>query len=300
MAGVFRRLSPMVDALLSVFLMGLLPVAGVQGEPQNTLGANLLSVSAPAQLEEPGAQSLLELQQRLSASGVLIVDLDSGQPLFRRAADVPRPMASLTKLMTALVIVEHHDMGEWVTIPEDITSIEGSKADLHPGDQYTVGDLLSAMLILSANDAAETLARYHSGNEKSFVKEMNDRAAVLGLKETMYMNADGIDAKGQKMSPQDLAWLTMFVLKYPDIRVRMGTPEATIQSKGGHLISLRHTHELLHEDSPVIAGKTGTTDGAGQCLLSVVQEGGKRYLVILLHSFNRYADMRAVLQVLRV
>lgn len=289
----------MVDALLSVLFLGLVPVLGVQGDSQSSLGANLLTVSPPTTLEEPSLSALMRLSDDLTASGVLIIDLDSGQPIFERDAGVSRPMASLTKLMTALIIVENHSMGEWVTIPSDLQQIAGSSmADLKPGDSYTVGDLLSALLILSANDAAETLARYHSGSVSAFATEMNERATALGMKGTTYVNPTGIDAMKQEATPQDLAWLTMFAYRYPDVRVRMGTPQATIQSRDGHVISLSHTHQLLHQQSPVVAGKTGTTDGAGQCLLSVVQESGKRYLVILLHSVDRYADMRAVLRVL--
>ncbi len=288
----------MLDALLSVLFVGMVPVLGVHGDTPSSLGADLLSVSPPTVITAPGLSQLLHLSGDLSSSGVLILDLDSGQRVFERDADVPRPMASLTKLMTALIIVENHSMGEWVTVPADIGAVDGSVAHLHAGDSYTVGDLLSALLILSANDAAVTLARYHSGSEAAFVQEMNQRAQMLGMRHTTYDNPTGIDASGQSASPQDIAWLTMFAYRYPDIRIRMGTPEATIQSQGGHLISLSHTHQLLHEHTAVVAGKTGTTDEAGQCLLSVVQENGRRYLVILMHSLDRYADMRAVLRVL--
>lgn len=289
----------MVDALLSVLFLGLVPVTGVHGDSGvPTLGADLLTVAAPTALSAPDLSALEHVSTTLSASGILIVDLDSGEPIFARDADVARPMASLTKLMTALLIVEHHRMDEWVTIPPVALDPEGASASLRPGDSYTVGDLLSALLILSANDAAVALAQYHSGSTAAFVEEMNVRATQLGMRNTSYLNPTGFDAIGQRTSPQDLAWLTMFSFRYPDIRVRMGTPEATIQSRGGHIISLHHTHLLLHELSPVVAGKTGTTDGAGQCLLSVVQESGKRYLVILLHSVDRYRDMRAVLRVL--
>lgn len=288
----------MLDVLLSVLFVGLVPVLGVHGSNPSSLGADLLSVAPPTELPAPGLSELLHLSGDVSASGVLILDLDSGQRVFDRDADKSRPMASLTKLMTALLTVENHSMGEWVTIPADIGSVEGSKANLKPGDSYTVGDLLSAMLIDSANDAAVTLARYDSGTEDAFVKKMNERAAALGMTHTHYVNPDGLDAPGQDASPQDLAWLTMFAYRYPDVRVRMGTPQATIQSKGGQTISLNHTDEMLHEHTAVVAGKTGTTDNAGQCLLSVVQEGGRRYLVVLMHSLDRYADMRAVLRVL--
>lgn len=204
-------------------------------------------------------------------------------------------MGSLAKLLTALLIVEHHDLGEIVTVPEGIERTQGSTVGLKPGEQYTVGDLLTALLVASANDAAETLAFFHAGSDQAFVVAMNERARVLGLRNTSFANPAGLDDPGQESTPRDIAWLAVFVLQRQTLRARMGLPSASITPLGGHPLTFMHTHAMLGEGG-IVAGKTGTTDAAGQCLFSLVRRGGREYVTVILGSRNRYADMRAILR----
>lgn len=270
--------------------MGVLPFQGGTSPKESPLER--------VRIAPPALTASASLGQ-LSASGVLIIDRESGQSLFAKEARVPRPMASLTKIMTALLIVEHHTMEEWITIPPEVHGIGGESIHLEPGQQFTVGDLLSAMLIGSANDAAIALAVYHSGSLEAFVAAMNVRARELGLLHTSYQNPVGFDAEMQWSTPQDIAWLTMFALRSGEIRQRMGMRGAIFKSHSGDTVTVTHTHALLHAESGVIAGKTGTTPGARQCLLSVVRGNDDReYIVVLLRSLNRYADMRAIVRAL--
>lgn len=282
----------MYGPILSVLLFGVVPIWGLESPDAALL---TIPVARPALVQ---AAEVQDIGRRVSACGALVVDLDSGQTVFSRSIGVARPMASLTKLMTALVIVENHDLDEEVKIPPEAADVGGNVAKLPVGETFTVGDVLSALLVPSANDAAISLAIFHSGSLDAFVDEMNDRAKALGLSQTTYANPSGLDALNQQSSPQDLAWLTMFVLRSPPIADRMGERGATIRSKEGTVLYLTHTHALMHADTGVIAGKTGTTDGAGQCLLSIVRVGDRRYLVVLLHSPDRYRDMRSVLDIL--
>lgn len=273
--------------------MGTIPVWGLK---QHVPVAHTIRVAPPAFLASLTPSTL---DASLTASGAVIVDLASGQTLYSRQSDQARPMASLTKLMTALIIVEQHRLDEVVTVPGHISSVGGTTAHLPAFEQFTVGDLLSALLINSANDAAVTLAEFHSGSEEAFVEEMNTRAKELGLKETTYKNATGLDESGQESSPRDLVWLAMFVLRYDAITERMSIPTARIAAISGKAITLVHTHQLLRtDDTAVFAGKTGTTDAAGQCLLTMFEHNGRRYIAVLLHSRDRYADMRSILRIL--
>jgi len=265
----------------------MLPASTVPLDSDSLAGFLQVSISPPSEA--------IDVEERLSASGVIIADVAGGQSLYRKQADVRRPMASLTKLMTALLIVEHHTMDEWVTVPVATGRVEGNKIYLPPGEQFTVGNLLSALLIASANDAAEVLAIYHSGSVSAFVEEMNARAGALGLKDTQYANPSGLDSSLQWSTPQDLTWLASFVLRKPEIRERMGKRGTRIISRQGSTIPLTHTHALLGTESEVVAGKTGTTMGAKECLLSVVDAGGHEYVVVLLHSLERYKDMLKIL-----
>lgn len=284
----------MFGPLLSLFLMGMVPVWGMP--PEGASISDELRIAPPALALKGDAP---DFARALSASGIIITDLESGQTVFQKNASAQMPMASLTKLMTALLIVESHSLDEEVKVPADIEDTVGNSVHLPAGDTFTVGDLLSALLIMSSNDAAVTLAKFHSGSEQEFVRAMNDRAQILGLRATHYDNASGLDSRRQTSTPRDVALLATFVMRIPDIAERMSTPSKTITSKEGHSMSLSHTHNLLHgSQSSVIAGKTGTTDAAGQCLLSIVEEKDRKYVVVLLHSANRYGDMSRILPVL--
>lgn len=291
----------MVGPVLSVLLLGIVPVWG--------LGDTGIPVARDLAVARPVASALTlsvprSLAGSLSASGAVIIDLDSAQVVYAKNALQPRPMASLTKLMTALVIVENHALDERVVITNAVVGTEGNVARLTPGDEYELGALLTVMLVHSANDAAIALAVHHSGSEDAFVEEMNARAASLGLHDTLYRSATGFDVSGQHSTPRDLALLTEFVLNVPAIAERMSMSSATIASRSGTSLTFLHTHELLRQQGglaatpgrPLVrAGKTGTTDGAKQCLLSMFEEDGRRYAAVLLHSDDRYGDMRRIL-----
>jgi D-alanyl-D-alanine carboxypeptidase (penicillin-binding protein 5/6) len=290
----------MYGSVLSALLLGMLPVWGIAHSPVPV--APPMAVSPPS---VPALQASLlaarPVLEALSASGVLVMDMESGQRLFSRDVDVPRPMASLTKQMTALLVVEREggSLDRWITVPQSVRSIDGTVASLIPGEQYTVGDLLGVMLVGSANDAATTLAENYSGSTEEFVDVMNRRAQELGLRDTHFANPAGLDAPGQQSTPQDLAWLAMFAMRYPQIRDRMGMRSIEIHSSNGRTIGMQHTHMLLHQDADILAGKTGTTGRAGQCLLSLVSAHGRRYMVVLLGSDERYRDMQIILEALR-
>ena len=271
-------LDGMYHSILSVLFLGMIPAAM---HPVLQLQPLDISVAPPA--------SLVLVSERLSASGVVIMDVESGQQLYGRQQAVRRPMASITKLMTALLIVENHEMDELVIISQDVEDVEGNIVHLPSGEQFTVGDLLSALLISSSNDAALALATYHSMTEASFVFDMNIRAKALGLKGTSFANPSGLDHPRQWSTPQDLAWLTISALRHPEIRERMGQSSKMVYSKEGTAIS------LSHKIPGIIGGKTGTTDAAGQCLVSVVEQDDREYVVVLLHSLQRYRDMQSIL-----
>lgn len=275
----------MYASILSALFMGMVPVADLPSTTEQPVFN--VDIAPPA--------NDFDLVRPVSSSGVLIIDLTSGQHIFGLHEERRRPMASLTKLMTALIIVENHDLDEQVRIPVGMSKVIGNKAYLPEGEHFSVGDLLSTLLISSANDAAVTLSIFHSGSVDAFVEEMNLRADALGLLNTSFANPAGLDHPDQYSTPSDIAWLTMFSLRYPDIAKRMATRGSRVYSKEGTPVFSTHTHALIHGDKSVVAGKTGTTDGAKQCLVTIVEENGRKYLVVLFRSAQRYADMRTIL-----
>ena len=276
----------MYGALASVLLVGMWQAPGQATQ------SDLLQQVAVA---PPAAE--VKVATRLSASGVLILDRSSGQLVYGKQTKVRRPMASITKLMTALIIVENQELDEIVTIPKAAELIAGNKVYLKAGEKFTVEDLLSALLIASANDASIALAQFHSGSVSAFAEEMNQRAEQLGLQDTSYANPSGLDSPLQFSTPRDIAWLTEYIMKNEFIASRMQRKWDRIYSFQGTDIPLSHTHALLHSDiESVVGGKTGTTLAAKQCLVSVVSHAGNEYIMVLLNSDKRYADMNVLLK----
>ena len=280
----------MLSALTSILLLGIIPSQGPKSPAQSLPGVELVSIAPPTML---GARLAVPA---LSASGVMLIDLESGEELYSKNPDERRPMASLTKIMTALLVLEHHRLSETVTIPPIAETIRGSTVGLIPGDHFTVGALLRALLLPSANDAAYALATFHGRSVGAFVREMNDRAQSLGLKNTHFANPAGLDNEQQYSSARDLAWLAVAALKYQEFRTIVSTRGARISNGGGKEYDLRNTNELLHYNQDVYGVKTGTTDAAKECLVVLFKDHGHPYLLVLLQSHDRYTDSLYVLQ----
>ncbi len=280
----------MIRALTSVLLLGMFPHAdaSLTGVPA---GIDGIRIAAPA--EQVG----LSLEETvISASGALLLDAASGQKIFGKNAQTPRPMASLTKLMTALIMVEQHDPAELVRIPAIATEQKGSAIGLTAGQIFSLEDLLYALLLPSANDVAYALAVHHSGTVDAFVEEMNARALSLGLRNTHFENPAGFDAETQYASPEDVAWLTTAALRRPLLRTIVGTRHARIFSRDSVRFDLTNTNELLHSRANVFGMKTGTTWSARECLVTLFTEKNREYLLVLLGSEERYADTAKIME----
>jgi len=224
-----------------------------------------------------------------TATALLLYDVDAKQVLFTHNADQALPPASLTKLMTALLILEQNDLQAMVTIqPEDM--LDGSTMGLEPGERVTVEQLLWGLLVPSGNDASRALARHSAGSVQAFVEQMNQRSSELGLQATHFRNPDGNDADGHVTSANDILILSRQLWAYPLFRQIVATAETTI---AGH--ALQNTNELLGTLDDANGIKTGTTDWAGQCLVASVVVNDHTVWTIVLGSEDRYADTRALL-----
>jgi len=275
----------MFRTIVSLFLFGALSPVSVPFQVGSSL-PGLLEVAPPP------TTSAFRVGSDFSASGAIVLDLLSGKELYARAPDEPRSIASLAKIMTAIVIVERHKLDEVVTVPADIGVISGSSAGLQGGEKYSVKDLLGALLVGSANDAAYTLALFHSGTMERFAQEMNARAEALGLERTHFENPMGFDSAGQESTPRDLAWLTMFAWKNETLRSYASRREYVLSERGNaRTITLGNTNQLLFSHPGNFFGlKTGTTELAGECLISLAYSGGRPYIFVILKSSNRYDD----------
>jgi D-alanyl-D-alanine carboxypeptidase len=231
----------------------------------------------------PGADSGVEpfpvsgpLPQ-VSAAAYVVIDAGTGEELASLGADTPRPIGSLVKLMTAYLVLADGPLSDPATVPALSLGDGESAAGLRRGEQLSRRELLEVMLVASANDAADTLARDVAGSEPAFVRRMNATAADLGLGGTAYANAEGLDAIGQRSTARDVAVLARQLMA--DRTFRTIVP-LTATSVGGH--RLPTTNDLLGHYPGADGIKTGHTDEAGWCLAASATRDGRRVIAVVL------------------
>lgn len=202
------------------------------------------------------------------ATSYLVMDGRTGEVLAAEDPDAALPMASLTKIMTALVVLERADPGDLYTVPPEAL-IGGTTAQLQAGETLSVGDLLTGLLVASGNDAAVTLAVGLAGSEEAFVALMNERARALGLGDTAFVNPHGFDAPGHVSTVRDLVRLSRVAMREPQFRERVAMRRAQIPGPGGEGTRFFESNNLLLDLLPDADGiKTGMTDDAGFALLA--------------------------------
>ena len=237
----------------------------------------LLALASPAWADD------LPAPPANAAKGVFMFNPDDGKVLFSQNPDMELPMASTTKMMTALLIVEDgHDMNDKVTCSQRCASIGESSIYLQQGESLTVQQMLNGLLIPSGNDAAIALAEYDAGSVEAFVAKMNQRAAELGLTHTHFVTPHGLDEPGHYTSAHDFAILGAEVMKHQELREIVKRAEYNIPGYGqpdGRL--LINTNHLLKY--PYVDGiKTGYTDNAQECIIISAEQNGVRLIIAYL------------------
>ena len=231
----------------------------------------------------------------VQARAYIVQSSVDGHTLAARDADARRPMASITKLMTALVALEHLSLDEVVTVPAVAARVGESSIGLRAGQRMSVRDLLVGTLVPSANDAATTLAVAAGGSEARFVALMNRKARELGLTGTHYRNPHGLDEPGHVSTARDIAVLLRDALRVPVIRRYAGMSRATLSD--GRLVE--STDNLLGRFGGVVGGKTGHTANAGWSQAAFARRGGVAITAVVLDSpseAQRDTDLAALLR----
>jgi D-alanyl-D-alanine carboxypeptidase (penicillin-binding protein 5/6) len=237
----------------------------------------------------------LPARPSLKASALYLVELKSGRVLLEKDATRRLPPASLTKLMTALVALEAAPLQEAVKIDSRALA-HRSSLKFQAGEEFLLRDLLTAMLVTSANDACEAIAWHVGGTANRFVAMMNERASALGLQNTHFANACGFDAPGHYSTAADLAKLTEQALQVPAISMMVRTVTRDIASVDGtRQVPLRTTNELLL-DPDVTGVKTGYTSKAGRCLIASMFKDGHQLLLVGLNVMDRWEQAPRLLR----
>ena len=239
----------------------------------------------------------------LTAPCYLLMEAETGTVIFEKNADERRPVASVTKLMTALLLLEKIENGQMaltdpVTVSKNAAAAPGSTALLDAGAVYPVGDLLRAAIVASGNDSAVALAEHAAGSESSFVALMNQKAADMGLKNTVYVNCTGLPAEGQYTCARDVAAIARAVCRYPLYFENSSLWLSQITHPSGRVTDLTNTNRLVRFYADCDGLKTGSTNEAKYCIAATAQRNGMRLIAVVLGadtSQHRFDDARAML-----
>lgn len=239
----------------------------------------------------------------LTAPCYLLMEAETGTVIFEKNADERRPVASVTKLMTALLLLEKIENGQIaltdpVTVSKNAAAAPGSTALLDAGAIYPVGDLLRAAIVASGNDSAVALAEHAAGSESSFVALMNQKAADMGLKNTVYVNCTGLPAEGQYTCARDVAAIARAVCRYPLYFENSSLWLSQITHPSGRVTDLTNTNRLVRFYANCDGLKTGSTNEAKYCIAATAQRNGMRLIAVVLGadtSQHRFDDARAML-----
>ena len=225
----------------------------------------------------------------LSSLSAVLYEPQTGRVLYAKDPDTKRPMASTTKLMTALVVAEQLPLDKAVTIPAAAVAVEGSSMGLRGGDTLTVRDLLTGMLLSSGNDAANAAALLSSGSLPSFAARMNTKAQELGMTKTVFVTPSGLDEGEHGSTARDMAVLGAAVLRDPDLAAICAAQRATV-TLSGNRVTLKNHNRLLSLYEPTVGLKTGFTKKSGRCLVSAAQRDGVTLVVATLNGGDYWND----------
>jgi D-alanyl-D-alanine carboxypeptidase (penicillin-binding protein 5/6) len=249
---------------------------------------------AAVRAEEPASSGSLD-RPAVKASALYMVELQSGRVLLEKDADRRLAPASLTKIMTALIALESSSLQQIVRIDRRAV-VHHSVYKFDAGEEFLLRDLVTAMLVASANDACEAVAWHVGGDDKRFVAMMNERAHTLGLKNTHFANPCGFDAPWHYSTAADLAKLTEQALQQPFFSMMVRTLVRDISTVDGRRkMSLHSTNELL-VDPDVNGVKTGYTSKAGRCLIASMFKDGHRLLLVGLNVMDRWDQAARLLR----
>ncbi len=281
----------MLTSLLSFYIAANLSqdIGNPISNPADTPFLNKVTEQSAKPVKNP-----FNISPVISAKGVISMDMESEEILYGKNIHARMPIASITKLMTILIILEENKLDEVVTVSNNAASTTGSRMHLHAGERITIENLLYGAIIHSANDAAVALAEHNAGNVSKFVQKMNKKAAELGLVNTRFQNPIGWDDPLNYSSPFDVARLSKIVYQKDFVQKSASVKNMVVRSVGGgYTHRLESTNDLLNSYLNIKGLKTGRTSAAGLCLAAIAKnDEGKEIITIILNSHARFQETK--------
>lgn len=265
--------------------------------------AALLLQLALAPLAAVNAAPAPLAEETITSKAAILVDAATGAVLFEKNADEALPVASITKVMTLLLIFEALDAGRFslndtVTVSQYAAGMGGSQVLLDAGGNYLASDLIKSIIVASANDASVAMAEYLYGTEESFVAKMNERAKQLGMENTLFTNCNGLPNADEGMSARDVAVMSRELIRHETYFQYSKIWLDEITHEGGRVTMLTNTNKLIRNYDGCDGIKTGFTNAAGFCLSASAKKGDTRMIAVVLggtDSKTRFAEAEKLL-----
>jgi serine-type D-Ala-D-Ala carboxypeptidase (penicillin-binding protein 5/6) len=294
------RLPARFSALALAGALLLAPVAAAPAAVAATAAPGAPSTPAARARPATAAATLSRAPRGVQAEGGALANAASGAVMWSRGMNIERPIGSITKVMTAIVVLRAGDLGRRIEIPKGVIAYDrkydASNAGLRPGDYLTARELLEALLLPSGCDAAYALAKAYGPGWPAFIATMNSTAQAMGLTHTHFSNFDGLPwptGTSTYSTPRDLIALGRAAMQYPILRSVVDQRSYHLAATPRHHAYVWQTTNLLLRDYPGVIGiKTGSTNAAGYCLLFEARESGHVLIGVVLHS-SRGDDLAA-------
>ncbi|MDA1060302.1 MAG: D-alanyl-D-alanine carboxypeptidase [bacterium] len=291
----------MLTSLLSIYIASILQTdlnSTIQVETDKSLIKTAsLSFEQIMESQKVPVKDEYFISPLIEAKGVISIDTKTGETLFEKNANERMPIASITKLMTVLIILEENKLDEIVIVSHNAASTSGSSMHLKAGEEITIENLIYGALINSANDSAVALAEHNAESVQKFVEKMNKRALELSLINTNFSNPVGLDGPDNYSSAYDIAKLGNYVYQNKFVQTVVNTKEINVSSVDRAIThKLKSTNDLLGNYLGVKGLKTGKTDGAGLCLVAIAEnEDGNEIITVVLNSPARFLETKILI-----
>lgn len=275
-----KRVIKIFFIIILIFTLSAFPVLA---DDANELEEVVIEEDEKNEIE---ASASSDTKPTINSRRYAVYDRLSGRCIYGKDENKQTAMASTTKIMSAVIIVENCNLEDIVTVTEKAAGVGGSRLGLHTDDKISVNDLLYGLMLRSGNDAAVALAIHTAGSVEEFANLMNQKAEVLGLTNTHFVSPHGLDNSEHYTTAYELAKITDYALKNETIAKIVKTKTTTI-SINGNLMQINNTNELLGNVEGVYGVKTGFTNNAGRCLVTSVKRGDMDLIIVVLGADTR-------------